>query len=196
MNPAAGYLELTHPRSAASVVRSPTISCFHVYCKECLTAMSFESAQREEVQVSCLECGTFYREASPCSGLQELGYNSSDTIAKVERNHERKNSKASKKKKKDRKETGDSESDSGPEDVDWIELPGAPLPSAKTSATKACILNWLKKAPEMKIIIYTRFLDMIRILQKMCTIASSLSPTKCPSLLATSPSRSSERIPI
>lgn len=145
-------------------------SCFHVYCKECLTAMSFESAQREEVQVSCLECGTFYGEASPCSGLQELGYNSPTTIAKVEKNRERKNSKASKKKKKDSKETGDSESGSEPEDVDWIELQGAPLPSAKTSATKACILNWLKKAPETKIIIYTQFLDMIRILQKMCRI--------------------------
>ena len=132
--------------------------------------MSFESVQREEVQVSCLECGTFYREASPCSGLQELGYNSPDTIAKVEKNRKRKNSKASKKKNKDREETGDSESDSEPEDVDWIGFPGAPLPSAKTSATKACILNWLKQAPEAKIIIYTQFLDMIRILQKMCKI--------------------------
>jgi SNF2 family DNA or RNA helicase len=132
--------------------------------------MSFESAQREEVQVSCLECGTFYREASPCTGLQELDYNSPTTLAKVEKNRERKNSKALKKKKKDRTETGGSESDSEPEDVDWIELSGAPLPSAKTSATKACILNWLKKAPETKIIIYTQFLDMIRILQKMCTI--------------------------
>jgi SNF2 family DNA or RNA helicase len=131
--------------------------------------MSFESAQREEVKVSCLECGTSYEEASPCSGLQELGYNSPTTIAKVEKNRERKNSKAPKK-KKGRKETGDSDSDSEPEDVDWIELPGAPLPSAKTSAAKACILNWLDKAPETKIIIYTQFLDMIRILQKMCTI--------------------------
>jgi SNF2 family DNA or RNA helicase len=163
-----------HSRSICSKCRSipddPHVtSCFHVFCKECLTAMAFESAQLGEPRVSCLECGTYYDEASPCRGLEELGFNSPATLAKVAKNRNRKNTKAAKKKgKKTSEGLEDSEEE---EDIDWIDdVEGALLPSAKTTATKALILNWFKKDPNTKIIIYTQFLDMIRILQKMCAI--------------------------
>ena len=144
-------------------------SCYHVYCKECLTAMSYESANRGEPKVSCLECGNFYNEATPCEGLRELGFNSPATLTKVKENRERKSSKTTKG-KKGRRNVQDSDDESDEEDVDWIELSGALLPSAKTTATKACILNWLREDPETKIIIYSQFLDQIRILSKICAI--------------------------
>jgi SNF2 family DNA or RNA helicase len=163
-----------HSRSICSKCRSipdsPYVtSCFHVYCKECLTAMAYESSQREEQRVSCLECGTLYDEASRCRGLEELGFNSPSTLARVEKHRNVKNSKATKKKGK--KSSAELEENSEEEDIDWIDgVDGAMLPSSKTTATKALILTWLKKDPNTKIIIYTQFLDMIRILQKMCTI--------------------------
>lgn len=163
-----------HSRSICSKCRSipdsPYVtSCFHVYCKECLTAMAYESSQQEEQRVSCLECGTLYDEASRCCGLEELGFNSPSTLARVEKHRNVMNSKATKKKGK--KSSAELEENSEEEDIDWIDgVDGAMLPSSKTTATKALILTWLKKDPNTKIIIYTQFLDMIRILQKMCAI--------------------------
>jgi hypothetical protein len=44
---------------------------------------------------------------------------------------------------------------------DWLSLAGAEvLPSAKTLAIKAQILNWRKENAGVKIIIYTQFLAM------------------------------------
>jgi hypothetical protein len=44
---------------------------------------------------------------------------------------------------------------------DWLSLAGAEvLPSAKTLAIKAQILNWRREDPKVKIIIYTQFLAM------------------------------------
>ena len=144
-------------------------SCYHVYCKECLTAMAAESGGRGEPRVSCLECGIVYDEATECTGLRELGFNSPTTVTKAKENRERKNSKTAKG-KKGRRNVPDSDDESEEEDVDWIELNGALLPSAKTTATKACILNWLREDPETKIIIYSQFLDQVRILSKICAI--------------------------
>ncbi|MCJ1438318.1 hypothetical protein MMC27_007706 [Xylographa pallens] len=49
----------------------------------------------------------------------------------------------------------------------WIEMDGQLLPSAKTTAIKAQIVNWKEEAPGEKIIIFTLFHDMIRILSRI-----------------------------
>ena len=146
-------------------------SCFHVYCRECLNAMAWECGERGEDKSACLECGTIYDECTPCGGLKELGFNSPTVHAKFEKNRTRKHTKATKKKKGKKSANDDTPTDdSDEEDIDWIELAGDLLPSAKTTATKACILNWLKRSPEEKIIVYTQFLDQIRILSKICAL--------------------------
>jgi hypothetical protein len=44
---------------------------------------------------------------------------------------------------------------------DWLSLGGDEvLPSAKTIAIKAQILNWIRENPSVKIIVYTQFLAM------------------------------------
>lgn len=54
------------------------------------------------------------------------------------------------------------------DELDWIGQPGQILPSAKTMAAKVQILTWLDEAPDCKIIVYTQFLPMIRIMGKVC----------------------------
>lgn len=54
------------------------------------------------------------------------------------------------------------------DEVDWIGQPGRILPSAKTVACKAQILAWLSEASDCKIIVYTQFLPMIRIMGRVC----------------------------
>lgn len=54
------------------------------------------------------------------------------------------------------------------EPLDWIGQPGQILPSAKTVAAKAQILAWFNEDPDCKVIVYTQFLPMIRIMGKVC----------------------------
>jgi SNF2 family DNA or RNA helicase len=70
-----------------------------------------------------------------------------------------KKNRSRKKKKKDQKR----------KDEDWIDQEGVNiLPSAKTLGIKAQILNWISENPNVKVIIFTQFIDMIRILSKVC----------------------------
>ncbi|KAJ8609782.1 hypothetical protein MRB53_038931 [Persea americana] len=52
----------------------------------------------------------------------------------------------------------------------WIDKNGNMLPSAKTTAVKSQVLQWLDESPDDKIIIYTQFNVMIHIISKMCKI--------------------------
>ncbi|KIW44355.1 uncharacterized protein PV06_05369 [Exophiala oligosperma] len=140
-------------------------SCFHVYCIECLAQLRLE--QRDELKVACLECGTSFEETSPCSGLKELGFNSGPVVEKVERIKEKRMAAAKGRRGTSQSQYGDDEEDPGKESSDWIEF-GQVLPSAKLTATKAAILNWREKNESDKIIIYTQFLGLCRILARMC----------------------------
>lgn len=98
----------------------------------------------------CAECGEQYSNAQPCEGLEHLAeeVSASPTDTQITG------------------VTGKKRKDSNEED--WINMPGDILPSAKTRATKMQILLWLEEEPEAKIIIYTQFIPMIKILEKMC----------------------------
>lgn len=65
-------------------------------------------------------------------------------------------------------QTGTEKRESKVDELDWIGQPGQILPDAKTVAAKAQILTWLAEAPACKIIVYTQFLPMIRIMGKVC----------------------------
>ena len=45
---------------------------------------------------------------------------------------------------------------------------GEVLPSAKTLAVKAQILEWIVEDPDVKIICYSQFIDMLHILGRIC----------------------------
>jgi SNF2 family DNA or RNA helicase len=71
-----------------------------------------------------------------------------------------------------------------PEDVvDYLGLSGEVLPSAKSLAVKAQVLEWIAEEPDVKIIIYTQWIPMIRILSKVaqtegwdyCTYSGQMS---------------------
>ena len=149
-------------------------ACLHIYCKECLELMAHEAAAKEKENSNCLECGEEFKTTSPCEGLQELGW---DAHFRDRRDSATKKSKKSKKTTKARKgrsqrtsETPDDSDSKDVEDVDWIGMKGDLLPSAKTTAAKAQILAWLEASPNEKIVIFTQWIDMIRILKKMCNM--------------------------
>lgn len=61
----------------------------------------------------------------------------------------------------------DDEEEEEEQEHDWIEMGKVPL-SAKLVATRAAIHEWRERSPSEKIIIYTQYLDMVRLLGKVC----------------------------
>jgi SNF2 family DNA or RNA helicase len=93
----------------------------------------------------CTECGQYYREAKRCQGVLEE-FNGDRLSPALVSNAKGKNSKMD----------------------SWLELNGEVLPSAKTIAVKAQILEWIEEDPEVKIIIYSQFIGMLNILGRIC----------------------------
>ncbi|GAB7362217.1 hypothetical protein MBLNU230_g2242t1 [Neophaeotheca triangularis] len=120
-------------------------SCFHLYCKECLTSMQHIAARRGCDASVCAECGSTYDETRPIDQkmLEDAATSNPDESG------------TSRSKKK---ETVD----------DWTKMSGPVLPSAKTVAMKAQILNWLSEDPKVKIIVYTQFIGLIGMIDRIC----------------------------
>ncbi|KAI7089867.1 hypothetical protein KC356_g2039 [Hortaea werneckii] len=128
-------------------------SCFHIYCHSCLTDLQHMAARRGHDQARCSECGEAYSSAEPCQEFEEF-QDSGSSAESVQGSSSQESKKGKKSKKKS--------------EGDWINLPGEILPSAKTQATKAQLLNWIEEDPNCKCIVFTQFLDMVRILCKVC----------------------------
>ncbi|OQV09615.1 SNF2 family domain-containing protein [Cladophialophora immunda] len=170
-----------HLRSVCAKCRLPPdepvcTSCFHVYCQECIIAMHEERKASGEEKTACLECQTLFEETSPCAGLKELGFNTREMAAKVEKKKKKmarltQKAKGMRSASLNRGSTVSEENseDDEEEDQDWLELGGALLPSAKLAATKAAILNWKEQYQGQKIIVYTQFLGLGQIFSNVCS---------------------------
>ena len=55
------------------------ISCFHVYCRECLNALVYKVIKCDEKQTACLDCNNIYIESRSCNELKELQMNVEDS---------------------------------------------------------------------------------------------------------------------
>lgn len=119
-----------------------------------------------------MECGEQYEETSPCDGLQELGWDDR-LVDKPEPAQKTKGRPAKTKKNQPQSSTSstpDLDDPEGKKDVDWITYHGDLLPSAKTTAAKAQLLTWFENSPNEKVVIFTQWIDMIRIFERICSI--------------------------
>ncbi len=110
------------------------ISCFHVYCKECLNALIYEVVKRDKEQTACLDCNSIYIEFQSCDELKELQINVKDsertflcTCKDLE------------------------------QDLKWINFNDSIFSSLKTMMMQMQIKLWLMKKLNKKIIIFTQF---------------------------------------
>ncbi len=110
------------------------ISCFHVYCKECLNTLVYEVVKRDEEQTACLDCNSIYIEFQSCDELKELQMNVEDserTFSRTRKDFE--------------------------QDLKWINFNDSILSSSKTMMMQTQIELWLMKKLNKKIIIFTQF---------------------------------------
>ncbi|KAF2772880.1 P-loop containing nucleoside triphosphate hydrolase protein [Teratosphaeria nubilosa] len=140
--------------------RDPVVtSCFHVFCRDCIADLQHLAARRGHDTARCVECGEAYTSAQPCIDLESFQRRQSTRVtpeAVAEGGAAKKG-----KKSKSKEKTSGMES--------WLTLSGDILPSAKTQAVKAQVLNWLEEDSEAKIIIYTQFIPIVSILARICS---------------------------
>lgn len=138
------------------VPKNPVLTdCQHTYCNDCLVQESQEHAERDEMMNACKRCNHRYTilvHYDP-QDLERSKYTAPQgPLMDHNKNHNIKKEKT--------------------EDIiaQWIDKDGLMLPSGKTQAFKAQVLNWLSEDPKIKIIVYTQFVSMMKILARVCTI--------------------------
>ncbi|KAL9587787.1 MAG: hypothetical protein Q9203_003396 [Teloschistes exilis] len=131
--------------------------CYHVYCLECLTTLQQEAAARGDMRAACCECARVFQESSCCTGITELeieaatSESATPTLAITSRSNSRE--------RRDQEKAA----------LKWINLSGKILPSTKTAAVIAQIEEWQRVEPNKKIIVFSQFHIMMRVLSKMFT---------------------------
>lgn len=145
-------------RTLCSGCRHPPLdpyvtSCFHVFCYNCITDLQTSSARRGLERHRCTECGVYYDDAKPCQEILEPYISANEIIANASQDGFGTRSKPSKEKS---------------ELENWIQMRGPILPSAKTIALKARVLSWIGEDPDVKIIVFSQFIPMLKILVKVC----------------------------
>lgn len=124
-------------------------SCMHIYCKFCIEIMQRDAATEDErvgqTQARCIECQIVFERVEPCVAFDQAG------------------AKVSKKQTPNSRRSADIEG----EDMTWVDIGETILPSAKTLAVKLKIEQWQREEPEAKIIIFTQFRTMIKILSRL-----------------------------
>lgn len=154
-------------------------SCYHLYCKGCFDRLPDQNGKLDTITRICSSCK---------NPIGEAGYSddSPKNSPKKPSPKKRKQSKQSKPKPKGkkifdrrppkffkqrflRKDPSDDEWDEpGEDEDDWISRVGDSMPSAKTTAVRELVTNWVKEDEDVKIVIFVQFLKTVRLLQFMC----------------------------
>ncbi|OJJ77117.1 hypothetical protein ASPBRDRAFT_112628 [Aspergillus brasiliensis CBS 101740] len=151
-------------------------SCRHLYCEECYYSLRMDN-DRMILKPDCVRCRVPIIEAAHF--IEEIGGEKTQSPSIHEAIGGKK--KQSKKKTTTKKQTGSSmrritapqseESDEEPdadEDTDWIKACAQHMPSAKLTKIREILTEWLAQESPGKIVIFTQFLDFVRILATMC----------------------------
>lgn len=138
-------------------------SCMHIYCAECLPSSEHEN------KIECMECEVEITKTEYCHSIETLGLDEhASSIFSGQGGP--KESRSKKRKSKGSKKGGNGMNPEDEELVtpDWIPIAGHEMHGAKLAATRSCIKDWFSRSDDTKVLIFTQFLDMGRILGLMC----------------------------
>ncbi|KAJ5355841.1 hypothetical protein N7517_010450 [Penicillium concentricum] len=152
-------------------------SCQHVYCQGCFDGLPDEDGKTETMARVCSSCN---------KPIEEAGY-SEDLLKKSPKNSSKKRKQGTPKKKGkeifERKQrpgnsfkkkvlsrdlSDDEWDDPSENESDWVSRVGDRMPSAKITAVRELVANWVKEDENTKIVIFAQFLKTIQLLQFMC----------------------------
>ena len=128
-----------------------TIPCGHLYCGECIDIMLWDpTTEKAKQSAICYECYQQFFQSQEC----EYGSARCSNRDNATRGDER------------RRRTGSTDSERS--EHAWLNIRGAPMMSTKTQAIKATVRDWIQADPNCKCIIFTQFLGIIKVLQRIC----------------------------
>ncbi|KAF3027762.1 hypothetical protein E8E15_008686 [Penicillium rubens] len=173
------FLRMNCPRCEKHVTEEEAFvvtSCLHVYCKGCFDELTDQDEKTDTVTRVCTSCK---------APIQEAGY-SGDSPKDSPKKSSPKKRKQSKPKEKGKdvckkrpqksfkkqvllRDPSDDEWDEpSEEEGDWISRVGDRMPSAKITAVRGLVSDWVKEDEEVKIVIFVQFLKTVQLLQLMC----------------------------
>ena len=144
-------------------------SCYHIYCHavrswlekilvqwanvlKCLQELQSSFARRAMERHRCTECGSYYTEAKRCQRSLDRF---SDVYDNMTCSNDNDGSSTIGRGRKSKMQS-------------WMSMRGEILPSAKSIAVKAQILEWIEEDPTVKIIVYSQWIPMLHILGRIC----------------------------
>jgi ERCC4-related helicase len=63
----------------------------------------------------------------------------------------------------------DDEQQNEDEELDWISATQGGMPGAKVDKVRELVANWIREDPDAKVVVFTQFLDFVRIFSSICT---------------------------
>lgn len=159
-------------------------SCKHLYCDECYYRLR-EDDQAGTGNPVCQNCNVEITEAANCGSIDDFQSAASTATASTTPKQP-----ANKRKKKTRKtnntmlkfgmftstdilpvqKTSDAAAEEidGDEEMDWITNAAQEMPGAKLDKVREVIASWIENDQETKVVVFTQFIDFVRILGAMC----------------------------
>lgn len=151
-------------------------SCYHLYCKGCFDELPDENGNVDTITRVCSSCKNPIEEAgysddapenSPKKGTPKKR-KQSKLKPKGKNVFGKRHSKDFKQKFLHKDPSDDEWNEPSEDDDDWISRVGDGMPSAKTTAVRELVTNWVKDDGDVKIVIFVQFLKTVRLLQFMC----------------------------
>lgn len=133
-----------------------SVPCGHLYCQECIFLL-LETAHDEGTEAECTGCQNQMTGAADLSAM--------DQIASEARQKELRTpfqSVARREKKGKTQKSKDC-------DQKWLSIPGVEKLSSKAQAIESTVTEWVENDSEAKIVMFTLFIPMIKVLGKMCS---------------------------
>ncbi|OAX77191.1 hypothetical protein ACJ72_08513 [Emergomyces africanus] len=135
-------------------------SCLHIYCQSCAQEMMIETG-------SVCDCGAPVGHTVSWESLESLI--ASATPHSKEGNPISLLNPHKRARRKVNDNSSVAEAGSQKETVmNWVDYMGHSMPGSKLTAIRSCLEDWFKKSSKTKVVIFTQFLDMARILDSMC----------------------------
>lgn len=128
-----------------------SVPCGHLYCEECLKVMLESSRMSNHDSAECISCH------GPVTGSTDL--TAMERIAAEASNFPRA-AREPPLKANEKKRKGADES--------WLDYPNVEELSTKVRAITSQVQRWIKDDPKAKIVIFTLFIPMVRLLAKVC----------------------------
>lgn len=132
-----------------------SVPCGHLYCEECLKVI-LESAREADLDsADCLACHGSITSSTDLTAMERIA----EEAGGVPRAPRRSPSKAKSDSKKKKEEMENA----------WLEYPNVENLSTKVQAVTSQMQQWIAKDPEAKIVVFTLFIPMVKLLAKVCS---------------------------